>query len=329
VPPQASPFPRTPQEAESGWSAETFRPFVESDVASTATTTARDSIPAPTVPSFVRVPGGAARSVPATAAAGETGDAHGAPPTKLDTLVANGDRYATSAGVSLRVAATSGLLANDAGVGASVSVRLVQPPGGGTLMLDTNGGFTYTPRAGFSGPDSFVYELRAPDGRTATATVRLQVDLVGELPRVAGDDAAAGVARAPDLPAPGVATRLDVPVVDSALGQDAEESRIDVTIATVRVTGIAFSVGVVWWALRAGGLLASLLASVPVWRHLDPLPVLGRRHDEGATEGWSRASDADAERDEVAVSVVLGDVPSRPPGSRNAATASGDRAALY
>ncbi|HET7865546.1 MAG TPA: hypothetical protein VFL86_14180, partial [Burkholderiaceae bacterium] len=33
--------------------------------------------------------------------------------------------------------------------------------------------------------------------------------------------------------------------------------------------------GFVWWSLRASGLLASLAASTPVWRHLDPIPILG------------------------------------------------------
>ena len=36
-----------------------------------------------------------------------------------------------------------------------------------------------------------------------------------------------------------------------------------------------------WWAARAAGLIASLVASAPAWRHVDPLPVLGRDDDEG------------------------------------------------
>jgi hypothetical protein len=44
----------------------------------------------------------------------------------------------------------------------------------------------------------------------------------------------------------------------------------------VRAGGVALSVGVVVWVLRAGGLVASLMVSLPVWRQLDPMPVLDR-----------------------------------------------------
>ena len=64
---------------------------------------------------------------------------------------------------------------------------------------------------------------------------------------------------------------------------DAEETprdRIDVLLEQVQVGGMALSVGVVWWASRVSGLLGSLLASAPAWRHIDPLPVVGRDEDE-------------------------------------------------
>ena len=70
--------------------------------------------------------------------------------------------------------------------------------------------------------------------------------------------------------------------------------------------GLALSVGVVWWASRVGGLLGSLLASMPAWRHLDPLPIVGRDEDE--EEQWAEPedADADADADELAVAMVLG-----------------------
>jgi hypothetical protein len=58
----------------------------------------------------------------------------------------------------------------------------------------------------------------------------------------------------------------------------------------------------VWWASRVGGLIGSLLASMPAWRHLDPLPIVGRDEDE---DEWSEPEDADADADELAVSMVL------------------------
>ena len=72
-----------------------------------------------------------------------------------------------------------------------------------------------------------------------------------------------------------------------------ERSRIEVVLNSVRITGLAFSVGAVWWAARAAGLIASLLASSPAWRHVDPLPVLGR--DEEDEEEYD-VTDEDKER---------------------------------
>jgi hypothetical protein len=57
------------------------------------------------------------------------------------------------------------------------------------------------------------------------------------------------------------------------------------------MTGLAFSVGAMWWAARAAGLMASLLASSPAWRHVDPLPVLGR--DDEEEEVWDEAAEED------------------------------------
>jgi hypothetical protein len=44
----------------------------------------------------------------------------------------------------------------------------------------------------------------------------------------------------------------------------------------VFVVSTGLSVGYVLWLLRGGVLLASLLSSIPAWRLVDPLPVLGR-----------------------------------------------------
>jgi Domain of unknown function (DUF4347)/Bacterial Ig domain/Bacterial cadherin-like domain len=46
--------------------------------------------------------------------------------------------------------------------------------------------------------------------------------------------------------------------------------------ASVFAVSTGLSVGYVLWLLRGGVLLASLLSSIPAWRLLDPLPVLGR-----------------------------------------------------
>ncbi len=87
---------------------------------------------------------------------------------------------------------------------------------------------------------------------------------------------------------------------------DAEETprdRIDVLLEQVQVGGMALSVGVVWWASRVSGLLGSLLASAPAWRHIDPLPVVGRDEDE--EKKWYDPDDRDADANELAIANVL------------------------
>jgi len=85
---------------------------------------------------------------------------------------------------------------------------------------------------------------------------------------------------------------------------DEERRDIEVILSSVRITGLAFSVGAVWWAARAAGLVASLLASSPAWRHVDPLPVLGR-DDEEEEEHDAVEEDQERKDDEHRAAWVL------------------------
>jgi hypothetical protein len=97
-----------------------------------------------------------------------------------------------------------------------------------------------------------------------------------------------------------------LPVRHDALDNPEDEERrtIEVILSSVRITGLAFSVGAVWWAARAAGLIASLLASSPAWRHVDPLPVLGR-DDEDEEEADAVEEDQDRKDDEHRAAWVL------------------------
>jgi hypothetical protein len=94
-----------------------------------------------------------------------------------DPPVAADDSYATPINTLLTVPAP-GLLANDTDVD-SGSLTVVLPPvtnpTNGTLSLNTDGSFTYTPNPGFTGADSFTY--RASDGFATSniATVTITV----------------------------------------------------------------------------------------------------------------------------------------------------------
>ena len=85
---------------------------------------------------------------------------------------------------------------------------------------------------------------------------------------------------------------------------DEERARIEVVLSAVRVSGIAFSIGAIWWAARAAGLVASLISSAPAWRHVDPLPVLGR-DDEDEEEYDVAEEDQDRKDDEHRAAWVL------------------------
>ncbi len=49
-------------------------------------------------------------------------------------------------------------------------------PSNGTVVVNSDGTFTYTPNAGFGGTDSFTYTIRDADGDTSTTTVTIVVD---------------------------------------------------------------------------------------------------------------------------------------------------------
>src|SRR5207244_40662 len=75
------------------------------------------------------------------------------------------------------------VLANDTDVeGDSLTAVFVSGPAHGTLTLNTDGSFTYTPAGNYHGPDSFTY--RANDGSldSVVATVSITVNAVNEAP---------------------------------------------------------------------------------------------------------------------------------------------------
>jgi hypothetical protein len=68
------------------------------------------------------------------------------------------------------------VLANDTDIdGDALTADLVSQPGGGSLQLAPDGGFTYTPQAGFSGTDTFTYRAADATSFSAPATVTLTV----------------------------------------------------------------------------------------------------------------------------------------------------------
>ena len=114
------------------------------------------------------------------------------------------DAYTTAEDTVLTVPAP-GVLGNDSDPdGDPLTAVLVTGPGHGTLALNANGSFTYTPAANYTGPDSFTY--RASDGTLTSnlATVTLTVSPVNDAPMVAADSYSTAEDTALTVNAPGV-----------------------------------------------------------------------------------------------------------------------------
>ncbi|MBA3540538.1 MAG: tandem-95 repeat protein, partial [Deltaproteobacteria bacterium] len=103
--------------------------------------------------------------------------------------VAANDSFTTAEDTVLTIL-TPGVLLNDTDAeNTALTASLVVGPTSGTLVLNANGSFTYTPNAGYAGPDSFTY--RASDGRATSnlATVSITVTAVNDAPIAANDTA--------------------------------------------------------------------------------------------------------------------------------------------
>jgi VCBS repeat-containing protein len=99
-----------------------------------------------------------------------------------DAPIAVMDRYMLDEDTTLTIAAP-GLLANDVDVDSSnLTVVKVTNPLRGTLTLNANGSFTYTPRANYHGPDGFLYRVTDETSSSRLALVILNVRPVSEAP---------------------------------------------------------------------------------------------------------------------------------------------------
>lgn len=91
--------------------------------------------------------------------------------------VAANDSYSTAQDSTLIIPAP-GVLGNDSDAdGNPLSAMSVTVPANGTLSLNPDGAFTYTPDAGFSGLDSFTYQVNDGKADSNMATVSLTVTL--------------------------------------------------------------------------------------------------------------------------------------------------------
>ncbi|MEO5712428.1 MAG: Ig-like domain-containing protein, partial [Luteolibacter sp.] len=100
----------------------------------------------------------------------------GGPPAFPNSApVAAGDSYSVNKNTAL-VIPTMGVLTNDTDPQSdALTAVLDSGPAHGTLVLNPNGGFTYTPATGFVGGDSFTYHASDSALNSNTATVTISV----------------------------------------------------------------------------------------------------------------------------------------------------------
>jgi VCBS repeat-containing protein len=100
-----------------------------------------------------------------------------------------GDSYSTAEDTTLNVS-TPGVLSNDSDPdGDTMTAQLATGPSHGTLTLNSDGSFSYTPAANYNGTDSLTYKASDGKGGEATATVSITVNAVNDAP-VANNDSA-------------------------------------------------------------------------------------------------------------------------------------------
>lgn len=113
--------------------------------------------------------------------------------------VAQADAYSTNEDAVLVIDAAAGVLSNDSdpeGDALTVSAYDSASAAGGTVVMNSDGSFTYTPAADFNGNDTFTYTVRDANGGTATQTVAITVNAANDAP-VAADDSLNTAANTP------------------------------------------------------------------------------------------------------------------------------------
>ncbi len=161
-----------------------------------------------------------------------------------------------------------------------------------------------------TGPDQSVTgseNARSAPGRSGARTAGA---LAAPLTPVLSETADTGVTMQPlvlaQLQSLGIPPGARFQPATSAAGAGTDESDGGRSLLTfeagIKISGAVVSAGLVAWALRGAGLLTSLLASVPAWRFLDPVPVLAPDQDK---PDWDQIGDDESAKEEHAVHNLL------------------------
>ena len=134
------------------------------------------------------------------------------------------DSYTVSEDGTLVRDATAGVLSNDSDVDTGLMAAvLLTAPANGTLTLDADGSFEYTPNADFHGTDTFTYDVDDSFGHSDPATVTITVEAVNDAPEAVDDSY-------PVLPNDALSLNAAAGVL--ANDTDADDDTLDVTLVT-------------------------------------------------------------------------------------------------
>lgn len=143
------------------------------------------------------------------------------------------------------VAGPGGVLPNDHGAHLTV-VSVGTPPAHGTVVIDPDGGYRYTPAPGWGGTDGFTYNAVDGAGQPVAARVTVRVTAPVQL-AAATDDSADGV---PDLPVTLAELENDVP--GDNLAFDPATVRLLDPVSNAAVTSVTVAHEGTWLVTSAG-----------------------------------------------------------------------------
>lgn len=139
---------------------------------------------------------------------------------------ANDDYYQTNRNGKLEVQKWDGILTNDLSPLTVLTSTKLTDPGHGTVKLNPDGSFVYTPTTDYNGLDSFTYQAEDGDGNTDTATVYI---MVNTRPEIDLDEGSPGITST-------VTFTEDEPAVDimpSAVLTDEDGTTLEWATATI------------------------------------------------------------------------------------------------
>lgn len=200
-----------------------------------------------------------------------------------DAPIANDDIASVNEGSSVVIAVRD----NDTDAeGSSLTVTGVTQGANGSVLIDTvTGNLVYTPNAGFSGHDSFTYTIEDSGGKTATATVTVNVTAAPNI--------------APETDAVTVNGTEDSLVTVNLSGSDADGSVVGYVIKSLPANGVLYADAAMAIPVAVGSLVSGPVYFMP-------------NADWNGTAGFSYAARDDQGTEDptpATVTINLADVP--------------------